>query len=142
MAQTPTLISRTSPAMRTLWSTSCSSTWSLGSPMPPSLLHVRTPQRDVTTGTATGIDAGAVLDEDASMTTLDPPDGDEHLAAIVFDKPTRASEVLLNLIHLQQEGALRLADAVVIAKDEAGRARVQQTTDLTPGRGALIGGWL
>ncbi len=75
------------------------------------------------------------------MTSLEPPTGDEHLAAIVFEKPSRATEVLLNLVHLQQEGALRLGDAVVIVKDQAGKAHVHQTSDITPGRGALIGGW-
>lgn len=67
---------------------------------------------------------------------------EEHLVAIAFDKPSRASEVLVNLLHLQQEGALRLGDAVVIAKDESGRAQIHETVDVTPGRGALIGGWL
>ena len=65
----------------------------------------------------------------------------EHLVAIVFDKPSRASEVLVNLMHLQQEGALRLGDAVVIAKDESGRAQIHETVDITPTRGALMGGW-
>lgn len=65
----------------------------------------------------------------------------EHLVAIAFDKPNRATEVLVNLLHLQQEGSLLLGDAVVIAKDESGRARIHQTVDITPGRGALIGGW-
>ncbi len=79
------------------------------------------------------------------MTDLDPiPEAsgaDENLVAIVFDKPTRASEVLVNLMHLHQEGALRLADAVVVAKDPSGRAQIQQTVDITPARGALLGGW-
>jgi len=66
---------------------------------------------------------------------------DEHLVAIVFDKPNRATEVLVNLMHLQQEGALRLGDAVVVVKDEAGRARIHQTIDVTPGKGAMIGTW-
>ncbi len=65
----------------------------------------------------------------------------EHLVAIVFDKPSRATEVLVNLMHLQEEGAVRLTDAVVIAKDESGRARVLETMDVTTGKGALIGGW-
>ena len=67
---------------------------------------------------------------------------EEHLVAIVFDKPSRATEVLVNLLHLQQEGALRLGDAVVLAKDESGRAQVHETVDITPSKGALIGGWL
>jgi len=79
------------------------------------------------------------------MTDLENPTSatrdDEHLVAIVFDKPSRASEVLVNLLHLQQEGALRLGDAVVIAKDDAGRAKIHETVDVTPGKGALIGGW-
>jgi uncharacterized membrane protein len=65
----------------------------------------------------------------------------EYLVAITFDKPNRASEVLVNLMHLQQEGALRLGDAVVVAKDDAGRARILETIDVTPGKGALMGTW-
>ena len=66
---------------------------------------------------------------------------EEHLVAIAFDKPSRATEVLVNLMHLQEEGALRLGDAVVIAKDDSGRARIHETVDITPSKGALIGGW-
>ncbi len=79
------------------------------------------------------------------MTDLENPTSatgdDEHLVAIVFDKPSRATEVLINLLHLQEEGALRLGDAVVIAKDESGRAQIHETIDITAGKGALIGGW-
>jgi len=66
---------------------------------------------------------------------------DEHLVAITFDKTRRATEVLVNLMHLQEEGALRLGDAVVISKGDDGRARIVETVDLTPKKGALIGGW-
>ncbi len=66
---------------------------------------------------------------------------EEHLLAIAFDKPSRATEVLVNLMHLQEEGALRLGDAVVIAKDEYGRAQIHETVDITPAKGAVIGGW-
>ncbi len=80
------------------------------------------------------------------MTDLENPTSDtaddEHLVAIVFDKPSRATEVLVNLMHLQQEGVLRLGDAVVISKDESGRAQIHETMDVTPSKGALIGGWL
>ena len=80
------------------------------------------------------------------MTDLENPPSarpdDEHLVAILFDKPSRATEVLVNLMHLQQEGALRLGDAVVISKDESGRAVIHETMDVTPSKGALIGGWL
>jgi uncharacterized membrane protein len=75
------------------------------------------------------------------MTNQPDPTGDEHLVALVFDKPRRATEVLVNLVHLQQEGKLRLGDAVVIQKDESGRASIHQTIDVTPGKGALIGSW-
>lgn len=66
----------------------------------------------------------------------------EYLIAIVFDKPGRASEVLVNVMNLAQEEVVKLSDAVVITKDASGRGRVQQTVEITPGRGALIGGWL
>lgn len=77
---------------------------------------------------------------DAETPTVATGD-EEHLVAIAFDKPSRATEVLVNLLHLQEEGALRLGDAVVIAKDQSGRARIHETVDITPGKGALIGGW-
>lgn len=65
----------------------------------------------------------------------------DELVAIVFDKPTRADEVLLNLAHLQQEGAIKLADAVIVTKSDEGKAKVRQTVDVTPGKGAFAGGW-
>ncbi|MGI8809413.1 MAG: DUF1269 domain-containing protein [Acidimicrobiales bacterium] len=80
------------------------------------------------------------------MTDLETPPSapadDEYLVAILFDKPSRATEVLVNLVHLQQEGALRLGDAVVISKDDSGRAMIHETMDVTPSKGAMIGGWL
>jgi uncharacterized membrane protein len=79
---------------------------------------------------------------DPPVSTSDDPHDDEYLVAIVFDKPGRASEVLVNLMNLAQEGAVALADAVIITKDAEGRGRVQQTIEVTPARGALIGGWL
>lgn len=65
----------------------------------------------------------------------------DELVAIVFDKPSRADEVLLNLAHLQQEGAIKLADAVVVTKTDEGKSKVRQTVDVTPTRGAVAGGW-
>ena len=65
----------------------------------------------------------------------------EHLVCIAFDKPNRATEVLVNLMPLQQEGALRLGDAVILAKDENGRAQRVETVDVTPSKGALMGTW-
>jgi uncharacterized membrane protein len=66
------------------------------------------------------------------------PDVD-HIIGVSFDKVTRASEVLLALVHLQQEGEIALSDAVVVTKDLDGKVRIHQTIDPTPGRSALTG---
>ena len=78
------------------------------------------------------------------MTDIDNPTAagtGEYLVAIAFDKPNRATEVLVNVMHLQQEGAVRLGDAVVLVKDDEGRARTIETFDVTPRKGALMGTW-
>lgn len=79
------------------------------------------------------------------MTDIDnpvAPGTGEYLVAIAFDKPNRATEVLVNVMHLQQEGAVRLGDAVVLAKDDDGRARIIETIDVTPSKGAMMGTWV
>ena len=69
-----------------------------------------------------------------------PVDGDvDHIIGVSFDKTTRAEEVLLALMHLQQEGEISLSDAVVVIKDGEGKVRIHQTIDPTPGRSALTG---
>ena len=68
------------------------------------------------------------------------PEGQEILA-IVLDKPTRAEQVLLALAHLQTEGKVRMHDAVIVAKDAAGRTRIVETVDATPAKGAIAGSW-
>jgi uncharacterized membrane protein len=97
------------------------------------------------------------------MTALPPPDGSpgtepvleppaptatgptaadsrsQQIVGMSFDKETRAEEVLLNLAHLQQEGQITLADAVVLRKDHNGKAHVRQTVDPSPKTGALSG---
>lgn len=65
----------------------------------------------------------------------------QEIVAIVLDKPTRAEQVLLALAHLQAEGKVQMHDAVILAKDEEGRARVVETVDVTPAKGALAGTW-
>lgn len=65
----------------------------------------------------------------------------QEIVAIVFDKPTRADEVLLSVAHRQQEGLIELADAVVVSKDDAGRISVKETVDVTPAKGAMAGSW-
>jgi uncharacterized membrane protein len=69
-----------------------------------------------------------------------PPE--QNVLAVLFDKPTRADEALLAVIHLQQEGGIQLADAVVVAKNADGNTAIRQTVDVTPGRGAISGMWL
>lgn len=78
----------------------------------------------------------------STPSTPSTPSSGEHLVAIVFDKPGRATEVLVNLLNLQREGAIRLADAVIITKDDRGRGHVQQTVDTTPAQGAMMGTWV
>lgn len=67
------------------------------------------------------------------------PNRTQEIVGVAFDKVTRAEEVLLALVHLQQEGEIRMADAVVVAKDENGKTHIHQTIDPTPGRSALAG---
>ena len=68
------------------------------------------------------------------------PDG-QQILAIVLDKPTRASELLLALANLRSEGKVTLHDAVIVAKDDGGHTHVVETVDVTPLRGALAGTW-
>lgn len=70
----------------------------------------------------------------------DGPGGQEILA-IVLDKPTRASELLLAIANLGQEGKVKIHDAVIVAKDDHGRTSVVETVDVTPLRGAVSGTW-
>jgi uncharacterized membrane protein len=65
----------------------------------------------------------------------------QEIVAMSFANTTRADEVLLSLAHRQQEGLIQIADAVVIAKDADGRARVRETMDTTPAKGAMSGTW-
>jgi len=64
-----------------------------------------------------------------------------QILAIVLDKPSRASELLLAMSNLAGEGKLGMHDAVIVAKDGNGRASVVETVDVTPARGALAGTW-
>jgi uncharacterized membrane protein len=63
----------------------------------------------------------------------------DHIIGMSFDKATRADEVLLTLVHLQQEGEISLSDAVVVAKTDNGKVHVRQTVDPTVGGSALKG---
>lgn len=81
------------------------------------------------------------MSEQTPASESESPDG-QYLVAIVFDKVGRANEVLVNVSNLVREGVMGVTDAVVIDKDANGRGHVQQTVEITPGRGAIIGGWL
>lgn len=75
-----------------------------------------------------------------SVPVVVEPDADaDHIIGVSFAKVTRAEEVLLALVHLQQEGEIALSDAVVVVKDDAGKVHIRQTIDPTPGRSALTG---
>jgi len=67
------------------------------------------------------------------------PAGSDHIVGMAFDKVTRADEVLLALVHLQQEGEISLSDAVVVTKDTSDKVHVRQTVDPTVGQSALRG---
>ncbi len=62
------------------------------------------------------------------------------LLVISFDDPLKAQEFLLTAARLQKAGELQLHDAVVVRRDADGTSHVTETTDVTPGRGALGGG--
>jgi uncharacterized membrane protein len=65
----------------------------------------------------------------------------QQILVVALDKPGRASELLLALTNLANEGKVRMHDAVIVAKDDEGRSSTVQTVDVTPARGALAGAW-
>lgn len=64
----------------------------------------------------------------------------QQLNVITFDNPLKAQEFLLAAVRLTEAGALTIDDAVFVAKGADGKARVHQTTDITPAAGALESG--
>ena len=79
----------------------------------------------------------------SELPTTPDPDGpaDQEILAIVLDKASRASELLLAMANLVREGKLTMHDAVIVAKDANGRTRIVETVDVTPAKGALSGTW-
>jgi len=65
---------------------------------------------------------------------------DQQLAVLAFDSALRAQEFMTAVLRLQQEGKILVQDAVFVSKDEAGNARVVETTDPTPASAALGAG--
>jgi len=63
----------------------------------------------------------------------------QFLLGISFSDGFRAQEFLTAMTRLSSLGSIRLRDAVVLAKDEAGDVRVRETIDPQPGRSAMSG---
>ncbi len=61
--------------------------------------------------------------------------------AILFGTPSRATEVFVKFMHLQQEA--QCASPTPSSSPRTNRrAMIHGTVDVTPSKGALIGGWL
>jgi uncharacterized membrane protein len=66
----------------------------------------------------------------------------QKLLVVSFDDPLKAQELLLTIVRLQKNNELQLHDAVIIRRDPDGGSHVVETTDITPGRGAMsVGIW-
>ncbi len=75
------------------------------------------------------------------MADMSTPEN-QKLLVISFDDVLKAQELLLTVVRLQKNNELQLHDAVIIRRDEDGTSHVVETTDITPGRGALsVGIW-
>ncbi|MQA24418.1 MAG: DUF1269 domain-containing protein [Micromonosporaceae bacterium] len=62
------------------------------------------------------------------------------LLVIGFDDQLRAQEFLLAAVRLQKHDQITVHDAVFVTRQQDGGSKVQETTDITTGRGALSGG--
>jgi uncharacterized membrane protein len=62
------------------------------------------------------------------------------LLVISVDDPLKAQELLLSVIRLQKADHIKMHDAVIVRRDAEGGAHVTETTDVTPGRGAINAG--
>jgi uncharacterized membrane protein len=71
---------------------------------------------------------------------MSSPDVPQKLLVVSFDDPLRAQEFLLAAARLQKQDDLQVHDAVFVRRDTDGSTHVTETTDLTPGRGALGAG--
>lgn len=70
------------------------------------------------------------------MTTPSP----NKLLVISFDDAIKAQEFLLSTARLQKNGDIQVHDAVIVRRDTDGSSHVVETTDVTPGRGAVGAG--
>lgn len=69
-----------------------------------------------------------------------PAVGHDTIVGITFEDVFRAREFLTAATRLVSKHQLELQDAVIIAKDDEGKARVQETRDPSPGTSAVSGG--
>ncbi len=68
-----------------------------------------------------------------------PEPSSQKLLVISFDDRLKAQEFLLVTARLQKDDDLQVHDAVLVQRDADGTSHVRETTDVTPGRGALGG---
>jgi uncharacterized membrane protein len=69
-------------------------------------------------------------------------DSTGHLHVLALPDPLKAQELLMALARLDTHGQVNLADAVFVQHDiESGKVRVLQTSDMSPGEGAVTGGF-
>ncbi len=93
-----------------------------------------------------------VSDEDRPQTTVpsqsqhrgDPANNEDEttpdtLFGLSFDSLSRAQQFMLAINGLASDHKLRLADAVLVVKDDDQHVRVRETIDPQPGRSALTG---
>jgi len=64
-----------------------------------------------------------------------------NLVAIAYDDMFKAEEVRLTLLKLQREYLIDMADAVVAVKDEDGKVKLHQATNMTAAGAASGGFW-
>lgn len=70
---------------------------------------------------------------------LEQIDTDQALIGISFNDQFRAQEFLTAMARLADRKSLHMRDAVLLAKDDDGNVRVQETVDLQTGRTAFSG---
>jgi uncharacterized membrane protein len=72
-------------------------------------------------------------------TQADPSD----VLVIEFNDPLLAQEAVLATTRLSRRGSVQLADAVIVHRDQKGKARIQQTREVSPMQAATSGSlWL
>ena len=62
-----------------------------------------------------------------------------ELIVVVYKEADQAGQVLKSLKKLVKDGSLHLFDAAVLIKDQRGKIRLEETRDVSAGRGSLFG---